>query len=177
MKNVHLQQQRSTQGYVMVLAMLGLLILMIFLLTGVTTTTTSIKVSGNYGSTIEAFSAAESGIAKGKSIMKTMNFDDALTNYTQAGLDLVPSTALGNASYFVRVEDNDDGDSDPYNDSDSIIIIRSVGQVQGSGRTEIEAYVQKPTSSATVLPPPSSNGQSPVIAVEFRRTSKPRVLL
>lgn len=162
-KNRH-RQFNAQGGYVMILALLGLLILMIFLLTGITTTTTSIKVSGNYGSTIEAFSAAESGIAKGKSIMKSMDFDDALADYTQLGLPLIAPTALGNATYTVTVEDNDDGDGDPYADADNIIIVTSVGEIPGSGRTEIEAYVQKPTTSVTTLPPPSASDHSPVIA-------------
>src|SRR5207249_9318913 len=68
--------------------------------------------------------------------------DEGLFN-TGGGTILVPATGVAltapnpygsgtvtTARYFLKVTDNDDGDNDPFTDSDGIVIVRSTGVAQ-----------------------------------------------
>jgi hypothetical protein len=70
---------------------------------------------------------------------------DALTNYS-----------LDEGTVTVTIRDNDDGDSDPYTDSDNRVVVRSVGLYQGAER------IVEGIFSLSVAPPPAAKDLPPL---------------
>jgi hypothetical protein len=167
------QERQGQGGFVVVLALIALMAMSFFLLTGVATTTTTMKVSGNYTKTVDSFNLAEVGLAKARPIVEVTDYDVLLSTYTQHDLPLIAKTSFNNGTYEVLVKDNDNGDSDPYNDdgdsnpyadNDSIIVVRSIGRNQAGGTVEIEAHLQKFVPSAPD-PFPGAPGGGPGAAL------------
>lgn len=146
-------------GFVLAITMVALVALSFFVTTGVSTSSSTTKVAGNYTKSIESFNIAESGLAKARPLLEGSNFNDLLTNYAAAGIPLVAKTSFNKGSYIVYVADNDDGDGDMYSDSDNIVVLKAIGESQSGNTVEIEAHYQKPTASGEVaLPSPPASG-------------------
>ncbi len=141
---------KNQRAYVLVLAMIGLMTLMFFLMTGLSTSSSTVKVSGNYSKTVDSFNFAEVGLAKARPIIETADFDDLLTDFSDPGLPLIAKTAFNDGFYTVYVNDNDDGDSNLYDDDDNIIVVTSIGTNAVGGTVTIEAHLQKPIATDPV---------------------------
>ena len=153
-------KRKNQRGYVLVLAMIGMMTLMFFLITGVSTTSTTVKVSGNYAKTVDSFNYAEVGLAKARPILEaSSNFTTVLTSHNPSDSNpLIPTTGFNKGSYEVFIYDNDDGDGNAYADADNIVVVKSIGTNEVGGTVTIEAHLQRPMASPPTFPSQPSGG-------------------
>lgn len=134
-------------GFIIVLALIALMAMSFFVLTGASTTTSTMKVSGNYNKTIDGFNLAEAGLAKARPMLEAATFDALLSSHYNS--PLISTTSFGNGTYQVWITDNaESGDMNPFDDTDDIVVIKSIGTNPAGGTVTIEAHIQKPTVTA-----------------------------
>src|ERR1043166_4023911 len=136
--------------------MIALMAMTFFLLTGVSTTTSSLKVSGSYRQTVGVFNIAEAGIARARTFIEAQSsFSNVLSTYAS-----IPITtgSLNGGTYDVRVKNNSDGGG-ATTDKDNIIIVTSTGTGSDGTKAEIETYLQK-LSTVNFPPNPTSGGSN-----------------
>src|SRR3989304_4187975 len=90
-------RKKMNEGYVIVLALIALMAMSFFLMTGAITTSNTIKVSGNYVRTVDTFNIAEIGLARARPLIEDRSFDDLLSDY--AYTPLVPTTPFHGGTY------------------------------------------------------------------------------
>ena len=138
---MHRQGRQGNRGFVIVIALIALMGMSFFLLTGAATTTSTVKVSGNYNKTIDVFNVAEVGLAKIRPMLETTPIADLL-DPGGTPRQLIPPTVFSNGTYEVYVSDNDD-DANYATDIDGIVVVRSVGRSKAGGKVEIETHQQR----------------------------------
>ncbi|MCB1197274.1 MAG: hypothetical protein KDK51_02805 [Deltaproteobacteria bacterium] len=136
------KQKKGDRGFVIAVVMFGILMLTFVGMISISSTTVSVKSSGDYTKTIGLFNIAEVGLAKARPIAEnSIDFDTLLATYD--GTPIVSTTTFNDGTYTVEVTDNDDGDGDLTNDSDNIIILTSTAVNSNSGSLAIEVHLQK----------------------------------
>ncbi len=161
---------RNESGAVLVMAVLFLVVILSMVPVSMQMTSGDISRSQDFKETREAFFVAEAGLEHAKYLTELSSAGAAL-----AGPDADPATTpdngtfgvaggtlengydkvtFNNNTYFIQVLDNDDGDSDPTNDVDFLVVLSSVGIVDGA-TTTVEATVYYPTFPTSAL---STNG-------------------
>jgi Tfp pilus assembly protein PilX len=151
------QAKGNDRGFIIVIAMIALMAMSFFLLTGAMTSSSAVKISGNYVKTVDTFNIAEAGIAKARPFLENTDFDVVLTNY--ASTPLIPETPFNGGTYTVTVTDDaNDGDSVTTNDLNGIIKVVSVGKTAQGGKVTISTHVQLIGGSNPIDFPPSPSG-------------------
>jgi hypothetical protein len=142
----------SESGMALATTVLLLLVLGLLLSTAVRFAANDVTRTENYYKTREAFYIAEAGLADGlQQFNRDLNgkvpgasangFDDELDGSSP---DWGPLTAVpfAGGAYTVVVTDNDDGDGDPWSDSDNAVILTVTGERRGT-RATLEAVVHR----------------------------------
>ncbi|MBU4258114.1 MAG: hypothetical protein KKH45_01815 [Proteobacteria bacterium] len=130
----------NEKGMVLPLGLMFLAIIAILGTTAVIVTTTDLKIGSNYKTSVQAFYVAEAGIERAKLVLfqgSDNGLDDELATKT-----ILDNVSLGNGSYTVQVDDNNDGDGDPSVDSDGKVIVTSTGTAPNNAQSVIEATVE-----------------------------------
>ncbi|MCR4321213.1 MAG: pilus assembly PilX N-terminal domain-containing protein [Candidatus Brocadiaceae bacterium] len=139
------------KGMILIVVLALIAILTLAGTTAVITTTTDIKISGNYKTSVQSFYTAEAGIERANNILKssTNGFDDELLgsdgiqNTPDDGiLSFGSAVSFGNGTYTVRINDNNDGDGNLFHDSDNIVVITGTGTIRNAAHT-IEKVIEK----------------------------------
>ncbi len=163
--------KRSERGFIIVLVLIALMAMSFFLITGVTTTTSTIKVSGNYSKTLDVFNIAEVGIAKARPIIEGYSDFNALFA-AYPSLTIIPTTSWGSGSYSVTIKNNNGPSScggtpdcgctggSSTHDCDNIIMVTSSGRTAQGGKVDIETYLQMTTATVTFPGNPSDGSAS-----------------
>ncbi|MFH1262610.1 MAG: pilus assembly PilX N-terminal domain-containing protein [Pseudomonadota bacterium] len=152
-------------GFVVVIALIALMAMSFFLITGAATTTSAVKVSGNYSKTVDIFNIAEAGLARARprlepALSAANGFTSILTTYY--GAYLISSTPFNGGTYEVTVDDDErDGDSNPLNDTNGIIKVISTGRNNQGGKGIITTYVQLINGTNPITYPPNPSDCSP----------------
>jgi Tfp pilus assembly protein PilX len=117
-----------------------------------------VKISGNYLRSTKVLYIAEAGIERAKAELAEESADSALAGPDKKTgsafeadngiLSFGSHVAFGGGEYSVTVSDNNDGDGNPWVDTDGKIIVRSTGTLSDGSRRTIEVVIQK-TSPAT----------------------------
>ncbi len=142
---------RNESGIALVTALLSMALLTLMGTAALTMTDLEIKISANDKSAKEAFYIAEAGIEHAWAILRTASFDEVLKGLDEDRdtiddngiLRFGASVPFAQGAYEVRVTDNDDGDEDPWNDSDGSLIVTSTGASATGPRQKIEVVVRK----------------------------------
>lgn len=139
------------KGMILIVVLALIAILTLAGTTAVITTTTDIKISSNYKTSVQSFYTAEAGIERANNILKSSNngFDDELLgsdgiqNTPDDGiLSFGSAVSFGNGTYTVRITDNNDGDGNLFHDSDNIVVITGTGTINNTSHT-IEVMFKK----------------------------------
>mgnify|MGYP001827347228 CR=1 FL=1 len=161
----------NQQGSVIVMAVIILVLLSIIGIAATNTSTTELKITTNTLLHNVAFYTADSGIAAGRAALTNLKIADAgswdqlLFNLDAAdddkksikwnGSDCVPNVCwtlndildadggrrVGQATFSLAIEDNNDRDNNPEVDTDDTVILTSTVSYLGSNIT-IEAIIQ-----------------------------------
>ncbi len=146
-------------GFVVVIALIGLLSLTFLLLTGNISTTTSLKISGNYVKTVDAFNIAEAGLARARPMLENQDFDTLLTSYQNT--PVINTTSFNGGTYKVTLT-NDEKDlssgGTATNDTNSIVKVLSDGTSASGAKSQITTYIQLVGGSNPVNAPGSPPG-------------------
>ncbi|MFQ5597026.1 MAG: pilus assembly PilX N-terminal domain-containing protein [Nitrospiria bacterium] len=142
---------RSESGIALVITLLSMALLSLLGTAALTLTEIETKISANDKVAKEALYIAEAGIEHAWAVLKTASFDDILegpdkskSNAADNGiLPFGSKVSFGQGAYDVKVTDNKDGDSDPWNDADGRIILTSIGTASTGPQKKIELEVQK----------------------------------
>ncbi|HLG20765.1 MAG TPA: hypothetical protein VI895_13250, partial [Bdellovibrionota bacterium] len=165
--------KKGKGGFVVVLALIALMAMSFFLMTGAATTTSSVKVSGNYTKTVDVFDIAEVGVARGRKLMEGKTFDQLLALYPSGVM--ISKTPFNGGNYEVRIRDNDIDDQgapnpkengNPATDADNLLVLTSYGYGKSGGSVQIETHQQIMTG-ITFPPSPGmpGSGQGPTGAL------------
>lgn len=136
----HIENER---GMVLLTSLMLMVILFLLGTTAYLITSNDLKIGGNYKTSKQAFYVAEAGIEHAIGILKKkkeytpiLDGTDTATSgpgiLTKIGSD--PKSFAG-GTYYVRVFDNDDGDSDLTEDADQKVYITSTGTKDGATAT------------------------------------------
>lgn len=112
------------------------------------------KMMSNYEQGIRALITAESGLHYGFAQLQIalQNNPDVNNQLTISNSQLLNHISFNKGHYTVSVLDNNDGDNDPFTDSDNTILLRSVGTV-GTATRSVEAVIwyTNPAAALSVL--------------------------
>lgn len=134
-------RRTSQRGFVVAIALIAIMVLTFFLLTGAATTMSTVKVSGNYSKTVDVFNIAEAGLAKARPLIEGQSFSNILATYTSTYL--IQPTSFNGGTYEVTVQDDpNDGDVDPWTDRNGIIQVTSIGRNSQGGKVQIRTFLQ-----------------------------------
>lgn len=160
---IRLTQTKRDQGFVIVLVLISMLIMSFFLITGTATTTTAIKVSGNYNKSVDAFNIAEAGLNRARPLVEAAtSFSTFLGSYSQGYL--VAPTAFNNGSYQVTVTNDEKEGANTTTDANNIIKVISRGTSQSGSSSVITTYMQKVGgSNPATLPAAPGGGESAAV--------------
>lgn len=146
----------NERGIVLVAAVLILSVLLLLAGAAVIYSAINLKSSGKYRSGEQASRIAEAGIERTKMLMRETPIDTLLLGIDGAANtsdDGVPSFGaavnFSQGTYSVVVTDNDDGDGDPFHDSDGMINVTSTGTAADGTRRIIRAVLLKPNPQTT----------------------------
>jgi Tfp pilus assembly protein PilX len=157
MNKIHIKQDK---GFVIVIVLIAILAMTFFLLTGITTTASTMKVSGNYARTIGVFNIAETGLAKARPLLENQSFTTILSSHPSGVL--IPDTSFGNGVYNVTVaDDENDNDGNPLVDSNNIIKVTSTATNTQGARVQIETHLQLILGDIQYPPKPSTGCSTP----------------
>ncbi|MFH1018975.1 MAG: PilX N-terminal domain-containing pilus assembly protein [Pseudomonadota bacterium] len=146
-------------GFIIALALIAILVMSFFLLSGTISTTTAVKVSGNYSRSVKAFNIAEAGLAKARPLIENQAFNTLLANYQT--VDLIAPTAFQGGTYEVKLANDPTDPGGSLSDTNHIIKVTSIGQVPQGGKVTIDTYVQLITTGSVNFPPaPPGVGES-----------------
>jgi hypothetical protein len=152
MKEVYLLKSRK--GVALITAVL---VMMIFLAIGavfLTLTNTDLKIAVNQRKSLQAFYIAETGIQRalvalgeeGHNWGNLLRGEDGIGGTGDDGL-LFSDESFGEGNYRAIVTDDNDGDSDPYTDTNNIVLVTVEGNFQGAKRVlRIEAERNFPSA-------------------------------
>src|SRR5690349_18891317 len=136
MKAIQMKNIKRQEGFVIVIAMIALMAMTFFLLTGAMTSASTVKVSGNYVKTVDTFNIAEAGIAKARTLLEQKSFNTILSSY--ANTYLISPAPFNGGTYEVTVSDDaNDTDGNPLTDNNSIIKVVSIGRTPQGGKVTI----------------------------------------
>lgn len=144
------------RGFVVIVALIALMAMSFFLLTGAATTTSAVKVSGNYSKTVDVFNIAEAGLARARPLLEGQDFSTILSTYY--GSYLISPTSFNDGTYEVTVTNDEHDGVSNTTDSNGIIKVTSIGRNNQGGRVQIATYLQLISPTTPITPPanPSS---------------------
>lgn len=133
----------DSSGFVLVIALIGIMTLTFLLLTGSISSTTSLKVSGNYVKTVDAFNIAEAGLSRARPILENQEFDAVLAQYQT--LPLLNTTLFNRGTYRVTLMNDEKdlaGGGTATNDTNNILKVVSDGTSSSGAKSQITTYIQ-----------------------------------
>jgi hypothetical protein len=151
-----LKIRSGEEGFVIALAMIAILVMTFFLLTGAITSTTAVKVSGNYSKSVGTFNIAEVGVAKARPMIEGQDFSSLLTTYN--GKYMISPAPFGIGTYEVTVGNDANDSGGATSDTNGIIKITSVGRTPQGAKVTIDTYVQQISSMYPKSFPPTNVG-------------------
>ena len=144
------------RGVVLVAAVLILSVLLLLAGAAVINSAINLKSGVKYRSGEQASRIAEAGIERTKTLLRGTQNDalllgiDGVANTSD---DVIPSFGavvnFAQGTYSVVVTDNDDGDADPFHDSDGMINVASTGTAADGTRRVIRTVLLKPNPQTT----------------------------
>lgn len=151
MNKIYPLKGRDENGAVLVISLIMMVFFSLLGIASILTSSVDTKISGNYRTGVDALYITDAGIERAKAVLKTMAFDDALngadndkdTTADNGILSFGSSVSFAGGSYAVQVTDNDDGDGQAWDDSDSMVIITSTGTASNGSQKKIEAMVRR----------------------------------
>ena len=148
----------NEKGMVLPLGLIFLAIIAILGTTAVIITTTDIKISSNYKTSVQAFYNAEAGLARAEAeLINDLNIDNDLSNtsfetisgtiaivpssaafYTPAGFNNIP---FGAGDYTIQFKNYAPDPTAPNVYHPAIIWVRSIGTAPNSSTVTLESYL------------------------------------
>ena len=172
MKHLRRQQSLNSQsGFILALSLVLLTLLTIVSSSTLFLSRSGLKVSANFSKTIDSFQAANAGWLRGRKIMKgCSDFDDVLveaaSNNGILSMDCDSGTVQEEIEYsdskvtiYVSNDPEDiAGSGSVTDDTDNKIVLNIVAVGKFGERVEIEAYLEKLTSTPTLPGVPGAAG-------------------
>ena len=145
----HIDIVRDEGGSVLIIALLILVLLTMIGISATRTTNTDIRIANNEKIHRMAFYTAEAGIEVGRAALNDLkvadsgSWDNLLQDVTtlDAVIDAGGSRNVGDASFTLEVDDNQDLDGSMLVDTDNTIILTSTGSY-GNAQAQIETIVR-----------------------------------
>ncbi len=149
---------RDEKGVVLIAAIALMAILALVGVVAAVTTTTEIKISSNYNTSVQASYIARAGVEHARQELKFLNEDStdtdsfsdelaavvginaALEGYTGDDVPIVDTTNLGNGSYIVYLT-NDSDEEGSTNDNNQMVCLTSVATTSNGSKAVVELTV------------------------------------